>query len=216
MSAEFNKNFPYRNPANDDDLTGILQQSFMYFMKKCDGVLPGKVLAYDRESNTAQIQVMINKVGTSGEIIPGKQLPNIPVMTMGGGNFVMNFALKAGDLGYVVAMDRNISAFLKSLKAASPPVYTIKDYTSSVFIPTVIRGYTISSEDDDSLVIQNLSGSVKFSLSDERIKISAPEVIIEGQTESTINFINPEGGNLYVKGNIQAEGSITPDVPPPP
>jgi hypothetical protein len=175
-------------------------------MMGINGVLPAQVIKYDRNNNRVQVQVLINTVGTSGEQVDGVQIASIPVYLMGGGGFMINFPLNEGDFGWVMACDRDISIFLQKYSAAGPAVETIKDFSSSFFLPDIMTNFSINGEDESSLVIQSADGSTKVSISDGKIKVQAAQVEIVGATEIT--------GNVYVLGNIEASGSITPDVPP--
>ncbi len=213
--STFNTNQPNIQPANNDTLAGVLKFSFQEFMKGLNTVMPAKVLAYDRTTNRAQIQVMINGVSTNGQQFSGPQIASVPVLLLGGGGFMINFPLATGSLGWLIATDRDISLFLQTYQAAAPGVYLIRNFSSSLFVPDVMTNYTVGEDDTNNLVIQSLDGTSKISIGSGEITISAPTVNIIGQEDSTINYITPTGGTLYVQGNIQAEGSITPDVPPP-
>lgn len=210
----YNKNRPDVNISNSDSLVGATQFSFYKMMQQIQTMLPAKVIKYDRETNRVQVQILINILGTSGEQYPNSQVASIPVMIYGGGDFLLSFNLNPGDLGWIVANDRDISLFLQTYEAAAPSNNLIKNFSNAMFMPDVMRGYTIAPEDSGNAVLQNKSGSVKVSLSADTITISAPTVVIEGQTESTLNLITPTGGTLRVVGNIEATGDITPNVPP--
>lgn len=199
-----NRNRPNINPVDNDSLVGTIQFSFYEYMKGIQNMLPAKVIAYDRATNRVQVQLMINVLSTSGEQFPNAQIASIPVFQYGGGGYVLSFNLQTGDLGWVLANDRDISLFLQNYKAAAPAVNLIKNFSQGVFFPDVMHGYSIEGED---AVLQNLSGSVKISLGEDEITITAPTVNVNGNTMFT--------GNMFVVGNIEATGSITPDVPPP-
>ena len=211
----FNTNQPNIKPANNGSLAGVINFSFQESMKDIDTMVPAKVIAYNRTTNRAQIQCQTNTVSTNYQQTAGKQIASVPVLVLGGGGFMINFPLKPGDLGWLLATDRDISLFLQNYQAAAPGVYILRTFSSSVFIPDIMTNYTIADDDSNNLVIQSSDGLSKISIGSDEITISAPTVNIIGQEESTINYINPTGGTLYVQGNIQAEGSITPDVPPP-
>lgn len=206
----FNKNRPNINPADNESLAGLLQYSFSQMMRSIQTLLPAKVIKYDRAENRVQVQLLINLVGTSGEEYPNTQIASIPVMLLGGGSFFISFNLNEGDLGWVFATDRDISLFLQSYDAAAPSVDLIKNFSSSFFIPDVMKSYGVDSE---NAVISSTDGSVSIELSSDAVTITAPNVIVNGQVQC--DYVVPQSGNFYVQGNIQAEGSITPDVPPP-
>jgi len=204
----YNKNRPNINPADNESMAGLLQFTFSEMMKSIQTLLPAKVIKYDRANNRVQVQLLINIVGTSGEVIQNTQIASIPVMLLGGGGFFVSFNLNEGDLGWVFATDRDISLFLQSYKAEAPAVNLIKNFSSSFFIPDVMKNYGVDSE---NAVISSTDGAVSIELSSDTITLTAPNVVINGKAQC--NYIV---GDLYVEGNIQAQGTITPDVPPPP
>lgn len=202
-------NNPDIDPANNDTLAGTLQFAFYKLLQGVNGMLPAQVIAYDRTKNRVQVQLLIAVVGTDGSQISRPQIASIPVLLLGGGNFFLSFNLNPGDLGWVIANDRDISLFLQTYSEAAPNTGRIKNFSDGVFIPSVMTGYTIASEDSENVVLQNLDGTVKITLGTGMINISAPLVTIEGYNPVSIT---PSGGTLAVIGDITATGSITPFV----
>lgn len=213
------------NPANNDSLPGCFKFGFEEMMKRLNTCMPAKVISYDRAANRAQVSVQINTVSVLDEETAGVTVSNVPVLLLGGGGFMINFPLNAGDLGWIIATDRDISLFLQSYQAQQPGVFILRNFASSLFIPDVMTNFTIAGGDASNAVIQSTDSSIKISLSNTGVEITAPtitlngDVIINGETTMSdnvnLNYIVPQGGNLYVQGSIQAESSITPDIPPP-
>lgn len=232
---------PDIDPANNGTLAGTLQFCFKKFMQNINGMLPAKVIAYDRTTNRVQVQLLISIVTTDGQIIPRSQIASLPVLLLGGGGFFLSFNLNTGDLGWIIANDRDISLFLQNYEQSAPNTARIKNFADGLFIPDAMTGYQIASEDSSSVVLQNLDGTIKISLQSDRIKLTAPLVEItgglqvdgvvtgEGISALTINspVVATDGltvsgggsnaltvtGNERVVGDITASGSITPFVP---
>jgi hypothetical protein len=191
--TNYNKNLLNINPADNDSMAGLLQYSMLEYMKTIQGVLPAKVINYNATTNRVSVQLLINILSTSGEQIPNTQLASIPVMLLGGGGYCISFNLQQGDLGWVIATDRDMSIFLQNYTASAPGVNTIKNFSSSFFIPDQMQKAAMSNP---GIAISNASGSVKITLGSDGVEITSPL--------TTIN------GNLLVKGNITATGTITP------
>jgi len=206
-------NVPDIDPANNGSLPGVLQFAFSKILQNVDGMLPAQVISYDRTANRVQVQLLIAVMTTGGAQITRPQIASIPVLLLGGGGFFLNFNLNAGDLGWVVANDRDISLFLQNYTNSAPNTNRVKSFADGVFVPDTMKGYTIASEDASNAVLQNLDGTVKITLGAGQITISAPVVNIDNFNSGTISFITPATGTLKVTGNITATGSITPDVP---
>lgn len=230
---------PSIDPSNENTLAGLMQFAFGKFLNNVDSMLPAKVVAYDRTKNRVQVQLLIAIVTTDSTTVSRAQFASLPVLVLGGGGFIVNFNLEPGNLGWVIANDRDISNFLQSYSESAPNTVRQHNFSDGLFIPDVMTGYTIAGEDSGNMVIQNLDGSVKISLSDTKIKVQAPiielsgDVIVDG-TMTVAEALTANGplavndgivstgggstnatftGNIRVNGAITASGNITPNVP---
>lgn len=195
--AEINNAHPSRDPANDDSLTGLLRGFAQKALQNTDDMLPAKIVAFDRTTNRATVQPMIKLLATNGEAISRAQLASVPVLQIGGGGFILNFNLKAGDLGWIKASDRDVSLYLQANGATQyqPNTLRLHSFEDGLFIPDVLTGYTINAEDAENAVLQSLDGSVRVALWSDRVKITAPLVVIDAaETHCT--------GDLLVDGTI--------------
>lgn len=212
---------PSLNPADNDSLAGAFRHIVNKMMQNANTMLPAKVLGYQPSStgDRVQVQPLITVVDTLGNQIPRAQIASVPVVRLGGGGFIVSFPLNPGDLGWIIANDRDISQFLQTY-AISPPNTTRKNnFSDAIFIPAAMTGYTIAGGDLTNFVIQNLDGTVKISLSNTTITLESPSgTIINNLSAQNITLsggVTPNfTGNLFVNGNIQATGTITPNVPP--
>lgn len=166
-------NNPNIDPADNDTLAGLLRSSFAQLLRNVDGMLPARVLNYNRTTNRVNVEVLIAMITTSGQQVSRAQIANIPVINLGGGGFLINFPLKKDDLGFIMANDRDISLFLQSFSEAPPNTNRVKNFSDSVFIPSVLTAYTIDGGDASNMVIQNLDGTVKIALTPDSVNISS-------------------------------------------
>jgi len=197
---------PSVDPANTGSLLGLFNTAMLKLKQDMDGAIPGIVQAFDRGTNRVQVLPAIKMIGTNNEQVPRAPIANVPVFVLGAGGFGISFNLRAGDTGLLIACDRDISIFTQSGGESSPQSTRMKSFSDSYFLPDVMKNFTVLGEDLDNLVIQKNDGSVRISLSDDTVKIVAPNIELSGLTEIT--------GNLAVIGNITATGNITPNVPP--
>lgn len=147
---------------------------------KLENMLPCRVISYDRVANTAivhpLIKVILNNGGSTPANMSRPQIGPVPVFAMGAGNFVVNFPVKAGDLGWMVANDRDITAFLETLDESEPHTYRSHSFSDSVLFPDAIRNFDTTGE-DGNMVIQSLDGHVRISLGEAQLKLSHPTKI---------------------------------------
>jgi len=200
-------NNPSINPANNGTLAGAVTFAFSKMMQDVNGMLPAQVISYDRNTNRVKVQLLINIVGTDGSQYPRPQLAAIPVFVFGGGGFRLSFPLNAGDQGWVIANDRDISNFLNSYKQTSPNTSRVKNFSDGIFFPDVMKGLnTISGGDANNAVLSNNSGTVTISISDTGVTITSPVINLDLGNPTTVMNIN---GALTVTGVVTA-----PNVPP--
>jgi len=207
---------PSIDPSDLHTLTGMLRNIVGKAIQGMDCMLPAQVISFDRnDPNRVQVQPLIMQIDTNGQTVSRGQIASIPVLQLGAGGAFINFNLKTGDLGWIKSNDRDISIFLQSYSESGPQTFRKKDFSDSVFIPDVMRGYTIDEEDAENMVIGTVDGNVKISIGTEKIKIKAPTVEIESENIE----LNASSGILAttplfrVVGEINASGNITPNVP---
>ncbi len=212
---------PSKDPADEGTLAGAFRSIFGKMLQNVDGMLPAVVLAYDRASNTATVRPLVSVLTTGNETVPRAQIAQVPVLALGGGGFVINFPLKAGDKGWVEASDRDISLFRQRGDEAQPNSLRVHSFSDGRFIPDLYGAFTVAAEDESAaMVIQSTDGTVKIALDPDGVRIKAPTVKIEAETLLTLkaaalfldvpNSYGPAGpGTPVVLSNDATIGSIT-------
>jgi len=207
-------NNPNIDPANNGSLVGTISFAYQQLLAKTDGMLPAKVITYDRENNRVKVQILITMVTTDGSQVPRPTVASIPVLIIGGGGFSLSFPLKAGDLGWIMANDRDVSLFLQTYAQAQPNTRRVKNFSDGMFIPDVMRTYNWNAGTDGYVTLQSENGKASVSIGINPLT-TATEVNIKADRVN-VEFNNPITGILAVYGNINATGTITPSLPIPP
>lgn len=193
---------PSRDPADDNTLLGMLRVAMNKQLMSTDDMLPARVIAFDREKNRAQVLPLIEMISTAGERVSRAQIASVPVMQIGGGGFILNFNLKPGNLGWIKANDRDISLFLQSYAQTAPNTKRLHCFEDAVFIPDVMTGYTINEEDAENAVLQTLDGSCRVAIWADRVKITAPLVVLDTPTTEIT-------GDVTIAGDVDLAGTLT-------
>jgi len=130
-------------------------------------------------------------------------------MTMSGGGFLLSFPIKSGDMGWIKANDQDMSLFFQSGEASPGNTQRMHSFEDGVFIPDLMRGWTIDSVDQENAVLQSLDGTVKLSLSTDTIRMEANSDYVE---------IGPSGikssgdwdhtGKMKVTGDVETFGTL--------
>ena len=204
-------NIPSRDPANDDSMSGMFNNVLSKFLQNVDDMLPAEVISFDRASNRATVKPLIQVVATSGAKISRPQIASVPVLQVGAGGFMMNFNLNAGDRGYIKANDRDTSLYYQSNAETFPNSARKHSFEDGIFIPSVMSNFTINGEDEENAVFQNLDGSVRVALWQNKVKITVngSDITLQDGTlafnVSQTNF----SGNVNIAGNLNVGGNLT-------
>lgn len=193
---------PSINPADEGSLQGALRLVMRKMLTGMDGMLPARVVAYDRERNLASVQPMVSMVTTEGASVSRAQIPSVPVFRFGGGGFVLSFPLVPGDFGWLHANDRDISLFLQSLEDGAPNTARVHSFQDGMFFPDALRQWTLDPEDAESAVFQSTDGAQRIAIGGGKVAITAPLVEIDAPSVTM-------SGALTVAGRVTGQGGVT-------
>jgi hypothetical protein len=170
---------------------------------KTNKLLPARVMQYNRTTNIATVQPLVMLVDVNDNSRIRNQIASAPVLSLGGGGFHINFPLKDGDLGWILAADKDISTFLANLTPAPPNTLRKHRFEDSWFIPDVFRKYTINGADSANMVIQSTDGTTRISIGEGVVNITAPGSAAITTPTWTLN------GNGVITGNLQVQQNLT-------
>lgn len=184
---------PNSDQAAEGSLAGGLKDALSKWLMNIDDMLPARVISYDDAKNRAVIQPVVMVGGTDGSKISRAQVANIPVYRFGGGGFFMRFPLKAGDLGWLKANDRDISLIMQASGGEEwPNTKRLHSFSDAMFFPDTFKQWVINGEDIDAAVWQSMDGEARISLAGSRIKLAIGGVSIE-VSATGVAIISPPG-----------------------
>jgi hypothetical protein len=195
-------------PGENQNFAAALSAFFDAKMMGVNKLIPASVVQYNRSTNVATVQPQIMLVDTMGGTGMRKQIASVPVLSLGGGGFHINFPLKNGNLGWILAADKDISAFLGNLTPAPPNTFRRHRFEDSWFIPDVFRQYTIASANENAMVIQSTDGTTVISIVEGVINITAPTSVTVTTPIATFSQNVQVDGNLIVTGNTTVNGGF--------
>jgi phage baseplate assembly protein gpV len=211
-------NTPLLNATSSDKtrLWPALAEMMRQFALRDDNCLPAMVQAYDRVKNVVTVKPLISWVTIDNKSISRSPLAKIPAMSFGGGGFHLNFPLKAGDLGWIIATDRDLSLYLQNLKESPPNSGRYHSFSDSVFIPDVMRQYTVNAEDSTAMVLQSTDGSTRIAIdvggviritAPTSVTVTSPQTTFTGNVEIKQSLTVDQ--NSHVKGSETVDGTLT-------
>lgn len=209
MAKGANTQLTNANPADKSSLFSALMFMMNQNKVNTDGMLCAQVVSFDRVANTAVIKPMISWVSVTDEAIPRHQLVSIPVLSIGGGGFHISFPISEGDLGWILAGDRDMELFKQSLSESKPNTGRLKSFADGLFIPDVFRKYTINGADSSAMVIQSTDGSTRIAVGAGTINITAPGSVTVDTPSATFTNDVSINGNLETKGNSTTTGQTS-------
>jgi Phage protein Gp138 N-terminal domain len=172
------------------------------------GMLPAKVISYDRTKNIATVQPQVMHADVADNAYSRFTLAQIPVMSMGGGGFHINFPIKNGDLGWIFAADRDLGLFLQTLQESKAPTSRMHTFESGMFIPDVFRQYSVQAQNSGAMVIQSTDGATFISISNGVVNITAPTSVTVTTPLATFSQNVHMKGTLLVDQQISANGGF--------
>ena len=141
------------------------------------------------------VKPLIKIVAQDGQSYSREEIEGLPVFTNGAGGKLISFPVKAGNIGWIEASDRDLTLFLQSFKESEPTTNRMHSFSDGLFVPDIMTNFTIAAADSDALVIQNIAGDVKITLDDNNVRVvnGAVDVTI---SKSSVAGIAPGGFNF--------------------
>jgi len=199
---------PSGNPANRHNLRGVMSLMLSKFLQRTDDMLPAKVIAYDPATNMAQVQPMIMVVTTDNQNVNRAQVASVPVYQASGGGFILKFPINPGDFGWIKANDRDISLFIQTGQMSPPNTQRKHSFKDALFIPQCAFDLvTIAGGDTNNVVLQNYAGTIKISMSETTLNITAPSTI--NLTAPNINLNASAKLSLHSAANVSFDADGT-------
>ena len=189
---------PNSDQAGRDELQGGVTESIRrYFLNEFEGMLPARVVSYNDATNRAVIKPLVMIGTTSGGKVSRASVSNIPVYRFGGGGFFMRFPIKAGDLGWLKANDRDISLiFQRGGLEDWPNTERLHKFSDAMFFPDTFKDWVINGANANAAVWQSIDGSVCISLHDGKVSIEAPLIEFNGNVSITGGTFAHNGKNI--------------------
>ena len=195
-TAFFNDLSSRFTPTLSSNINSLLE----HFNAKLEICIPAIVIYVDREKSIVKVKLAPNVIYPTGET-QERGIIEVPILISSGGGFMINFPIKEGDVGWVIAGDRDTTGYRED-NSKTYDLLSIGThmYSYGFFIPDVFsnidKTFKLEEEDAGKLVIQTLNGSTKIRLShDGVIDIICP---------TTLNIT----GNVNVNGTITATGDV--------
>lgn len=202
----------------DDQLSGDTNDAHRVQMegriRNLHTMLPGIVVSFDADKQTAQVQPAIKRIFTTGAddeapIGPVNLPPCVdcPVVFPGGGDFVLTFPVKAGDECILLFSERAIDYWYAYGGIQLPAEYRLHDLSDAIVIvglnsqPRKLANLCMSGTE-----LRSRDGQSYLRMENGQITIKG-NVLIEGNATVSDQLTAQNG--VQITGSLQATGEIT-------
>ena len=174
-----------------NDLTSMLHHILSQFMKNVHTALPGEIISYDAATRRARIKPSLRLLLTDGTEILRAPLINIPVVTNGGGNWLITVNLMPGNQVLCLFSEAGITAFKETFTESSPDVDSFFSEKDAIAIPAF--GPLSIVPVSNGIALQHVSGDPYISMDDDHVRARRGNQSVElTDTHSRVSF----GGNF--------------------
>lgn len=195
---------------NENTLIGLSNKIIESTSLKIENALPAKVIEV-KNRNIVDVQPLIKKADSTGKTYQRQVIKNVPVLNSGSSKGCFSIPLSKGDLGWIIANDRDISGYLSTLKEATPATYRKHSFSDSFFIPARMQEIKVSDNestfiltDDPNVLIQINKNEIKVKNNGAVLTLTGNEIKIDADS---INL----NGTIFTKDGVIKAKSIESD-----
>lgn len=173
---------------------GQLQEIFRELMKDAGTSITGHILAFDKDTQLAQVQIGVSSRDRNGNLIIPGPIIECPVEFSGGGGWSFEHKLVAGDEGLIIFSQRCLDGWIQTGGVANNPIARFHDKQDACFIPGIrSKPNAIKDFQNNGIRLRNTDASVYHWLKDDGT--------IESVNPSSSHTQNPDGSIESVNGS---------------
>lgn len=168
--------------------------------KRLRVALPGVIVSFDKDAQTATVQPLIDQVMADGTTRPLPVLQDVPVSFPRGGGFVLTFPVSEGDECQLVFNDRCIDGWWASGNPSPPLDYRIHDLSdATAHVGISSQPNVVPEFDAGAVALRKLDGSAF-------VKVDAAGVVRIAGTKLVVECPIEYVGGITGIGDIVADG----------
>lgn len=172
---------------NDAQLAGTVDQQHASQidgrLKDLHTCLPGIIVAFDAEKQTAVVQPAIKRIFTALGAVNLPLCVDVPVAFPGGGDFFLTFPVASGDECILFFSERSIDYWYQNGGTQSPSEYRLHDLSDGIAI------VGLNSQPHRLADVQSTGAELR--------------------TRDRSIFIRLESGGIYIQGDVTLTGNLS-------
>lgn len=180
-------------------IAGLIRQGIVNHMKDVHTALPGKIVEFNSENQTASVQLLIRRIFKGDKEVDLPQLISVIVWQARAGGFNITFPVKPDDECLVLFSERSLDKWFKNGDIQTPNDFRMHSLSDAICLvgmssePKIISGY-----DPENLQIRNEENDQSVTLlANKDIKVVTGDISVEMVNASnTVNIISPTKINI--------------------
>tara|TARA_R110002072_G_scaffold169949_5_gene323503 strand:- start:5463 stop:6221 length:759 start_codon:yes stop_codon:yes gene_type:complete len=185
-------------------LTEYAKRTFYEMMKDVATSIPGHVLAFDPETQLAQIQIGIVGVKLDKTTFIPSALIEVPVHFTGG-DFSAEYQIDVGNEGFILFSQRCVDGWKNTGGVANNPILRFHDKSDAVFFPGIRSQPNVLSDfKNNGIRLRNKTGDHYVWLKNDGT--------IETTNDNFTQTINPDGSMTETNGSytktVATDGTV--------
>lgn len=200
----------------------LLKDSFREMMKGVCTSIPGHILAFNPDTQLAQVQIGVQRVDLNGSSFPVQPIIETPVY-MPGGNWCLEYQIESGTEGCILFSQRCIDGWINEGGTAVNPIGRFHDMQDALFLPGFRsmpnalpdfqnNGVRLRNKAGDQFAWLKNDGSIAVENRAGHIRIGADgTVTINGVTISPTGLIS-NAEDVLTKTDISLNNHLTSGV----
>lgn len=188
--------------ADQSTLAEFFRRSFREAMKDVYTCVPGHVIAFDPDTQLAQLQIGIERVNADGSTENIDPLIECPI-NFPGGDYLVEYQIDPGTEGMIHFSQRCIDGWLNTGGVARNPILRFHDISDAYFVPGLrSQPNVLSNFQNNGVRLRNKAGDQFIWLKNN------------GDGEITVNNLNINAninhvGNTTQTGDHTSSGTVT-------
>lgn len=189
------------------DLLELLDLHFLEKMKNVYTAIPAHVLAFNPETQTAQVEIGIKRVDVNGQSYVPPPIIECPVL-FSGDKWTLEIQIDPKCEGLAIFSQRCIDGWITTGGTAENPLCRFHDISDALFIPGFRPNPTaIKSFSNNGIRLRNADGSqFAWLKNDGSIAIENGKGHIKIAKDGTVTI---NGVTIDVNGNITTQSTVT-------
>jgi hypothetical protein len=188
--------------------TELMIKSFREMMKSVGTSIPGNIIAFDADTQLAQVQIGLESIDRNGDAFTPATLVECPVYMPGGADYFIETEINPNDEGLIIFAQKCIEEWVNSAGVAPTKILRFHDINDCMFLPGIrSQPGKIENFSNNGIKIRNKAGDKFFWFkNDGTAETTVTTFTINGNV--VINGNTTQTGNTSQTGNITATGTI--------